>query len=499
MNGEEIIQAIDGLWIFTAAVLCFLMQAGFGLLEVGSIRAKNAQNVMLKNLLDGCTASIAYWATGFGLALGEGGNPFLGKSYFFLSGYQDNLVYFFFFYVFAGTTATIVSGAVAERCRFRAYVVYTFVLTGFIYPVASHWVWSPDGFFHGRVIDYAAGGAVHMVGGAAALSGAWILGPRIGRFVYDKPSNTWISQQIPGHNTVLAATGAFILWFGFFPFNAASGFTIVGSGFVQVGRVATVTALAGSSGAITLLFVGWISKEGDVLDLGLCINGLLSGMVATCSGVGYYDPWAGLPIGGTGALAYYAMAWLLDRLRIDDPVGASPVHLGAGAWGMLMVAFFVNGEYLDDATPDNTGIFFGGSGMLLAWQLAAILLDFAWPMATCSLMFWTLNKFGLFRVSEEAELMGMDFHHHGGSAYVTDSVRNLNKDNNDDGDQVELGLSGRDDTVAGGVQEEEDMDKIPTVQREGEEQIHEGKRNSGLRNRRSSVRSSIGATSLGSM
>ena len=143
MDETEIVAAIDGLWIFIAAVLCFLMQAGFGLLEVGSIRAKNAQNVLLKNLLDGCTAALAYWAVGYGLAFGEGGNPFLGKSYFFLQGYGDTLVYFFFFYVFAGTTATIVSGAVAERCRFRAYLIYTFVLTGFIYPVASHWVWSP--------------------------------------------------------------------------------------------------------------------------------------------------------------------------------------------------------------------------------------------------------------------------------------------------------------------------------------------------------------------
>ena len=168
-----------------------------------------------------------------------------------------------------------------------------------------------------------------------------------------------------------------------------------------------MTALAGSSGAITLLIVGWFHKEENVLDLGLCINGLLAGLVSTCSGVGYYDPWAGIPVGATGALAYYSMAWLLDRLRIDDPVGAAPVHLGAGAWGMLCVAFFVNPAYLDGATSDNTGIFFGGNGILLAWQLAAISLDFAWPMATCSLMFWTLNKFGWLRVSEEAELMGM--------------------------------------------------------------------------------------------
>ena len=155
-----------------------------------------------------------------------------------------------------------------------------------------------------------------MVGGAAALSGAWILGPRIGRFTYDEKTKKWTSNQIPGHNSVLAATGAFILWFGFFPFNAASGFTIIGDGFVQVGRVATVTALAGASGCLTLLAVGVYCHEEKTIDLGLSINGLLSGMVATCSGVGYFDPWAGIPVGVTGALAYYASAWLLERLRI---------------------------------------------------------------------------------------------------------------------------------------------------------------------------------------
>ena len=413
---------INGVWIFIAGVLCFLMQAGFGLLEVGSIRAKNAQNVLLKNIIDGCAAALIYWATGFGLALGEGGNPFLGKTYFFLIGYEDQLVIFFFFYVFAATTATIVSGAVAERCRFRAYLVYTFVLTGFIYPVNTHWLWSPDGFLHGHVVDYAGGGAVHMVGGAAALAGAWIIGPRIGRFTYDESTKKWSSNPIPGHNAVLAATGAFILWFGFFPFNAASGFAIVGDGFAQVGRVATVTALAGAAGCFTLLGVGFYFHEEQTIDLGLSINGLLSGMVATCSGVGYYDPWAGIPVGITGALSYYAFALLLEKLRIDDPIGAAPVHLAAGGWGLICAAFFTNGAYLDGATADQIGIFFGGNGILLGWQLAALLLDFAWPFTTCSLMFWTMNRYGILRVSEEAEKMGMDHHHHGGSAYRWDSV-----------------------------------------------------------------------------
>ena len=420
MTDEEFEAAINGVWILVAGILCFLLQAGFGLLEVGSIRAKNAQNVILKNILDACVAALAYWAIGFGFAFGEGNNPFIGLSYFFLIGYDD-FVTFFFFYVFAGTTATIVSGAVAERCRFRAYLIYSFVLTGFIYPVSSHWIWTEQGFLYGKVFDYAGGGAVHMVGGAAAFSGAWLLGPRIGRFEYNSETETWISHPIRGHDSVLAATGAFILWFGFFPFNAASGMSIVGAGLTQTGRVAVVTALAGAAGCMTLLAVGVYFRKESTIDLGLSMNGLLAGMVATCSGVGYYDPWVGILAGSTGALVYYGMAWVMEFMwRIDDPLGAAPLHLGAGAWGMILVAFCANPAYIDDVSQ--RGIFYGGDGTQLGWQLAAICAYTSWTMATCSLMFWTLNYLGWFRVSEEVERMGMDLHHHGGAAYVRGSV-----------------------------------------------------------------------------
>ena len=420
MTEEEFAAAINGVWMFVAGILCFLLQAGFGLLEVGSIRAKNAQNVILKNILDACVAALAYWAFGFGFAFGEGGNTFIGLSYFFLVGWDDYVV-FFFFYVFAGTTATIVSGAVAERCRFRAYLIYSFFLTAFIYPVASHWIWTPQGFLYGNVFDFAGGGAVHMVGGTAALAGAWVLGPRIGRFEYDSETETWISHPIRGHNSVLAATGTFILWFGFFPFNAASGGNIVGTGLTQVGRIATVTALAGAAGCMTLLAVGVFFKKESTIDLGLSMNGLLAGMVATCSGVGYYDPWVGILVGSTGALVYYGMAWVMEFIwRIDDPLGAAPLHLGSGAWGMIIVAFCANPAYIDDVSQ--AGIFYGGNGKQLGWQIAGILAYFSWTMATCTLMFWVMNYFEIFRVSEEVERMGMDLHHHGGAAYVRGSV-----------------------------------------------------------------------------
>jgi ammonia channel protein AmtB len=283
------------------------------------------------------------------------------------------------------------------------------------------WVWSEDGFFYGRVLDYAGGGAVHMVGGIAAFSGAWILGPRIGRFEHDEATDAWSSHPIRGHDSVLAATGTFILWFGFFPFNAASGMNIVGEGLLQTGRVVTVTALGGASGCLTLLFYGiYFTKEKNI-DLGLSMNGLLGGMVATCSGVGYYDPWVGLVVGSTGSLVYYALAWFMEfKLRIDDPLGAAPLHLGCGAWGMIMAGFFANSAYVVD--PKHAGIFYGGDGTQLGWQILGVVTDFSWTMATCSLMFWTMNYFGIFRVSKEAELMGMDVHHHGGTAYPRGSV-----------------------------------------------------------------------------
>ena len=469
MDDEEIVATINGVWLFIAGMLCFLLQAGFGLLEVGSIRAKNAQNVLLKNILDACVAAIAYWMVGFGLAFGEGGNPFMGLSFFFLAGYDD-YVSFFFFYVFAGTTATIVSGAVAERCRFRAYLIYSFVLTGFIYPVVSHWVWSEDGFFYGKVIDFAGGGAVHMVGGIAAFTGAWILGPRIGRFEHDEATGAWISRRIPGHNSVLAATGTFILWFGFFPFNAAAGGNIVGEGLAQAGRVATVTALAGAAGCLTLLLVGIRFRKESTIDLGLSMNGLLAGMVTTCSGVGYYDPWVGILAGSTGALVYYGMAWVMEfRWRIDDPLGAAPLHLGPGAWGMIMVAFCANPAYLEDVRQ--AGIFYGGDGTQLAWQLAAVAADFVWSMSTCSLMFWTMNYFEIFRVSEEAERMGMDLHHHGGAAYQRGSIAPFTEPGKHD---VEKGNEGTDDkaVAAGGDRVDDSRRRKSRISVASEDGLH---------------------------
>jgi Amt family ammonium transporter len=410
---EDIIAAVNGVWILVAGVLCFLLQAGFGLLEVGMVRSKNAQNIMIKNLLDVAVAALSYYAVGYGLAYGEGGSPFCGQSYFFLNGTEDYIGWFFQF-VFAGTTATIVSGAVAERCQFRAYLIYSAVLTAFIYPVVSHWIWSADGWMAGKVLDFAGGGAVHGVGGTAALSAAWILGPRIGRFSYDEETKKWTSHKIPGHNLVLSALGGFILWMGFFPFNGGSGLDI-GSvdGALITGRVVVVTTLAGASGGVTMLAFGRI-KSGE-WDMMLSLNGVLAGMIASCSGVNTFHPTVALFVGFSGSWAYYLQDWVTEYVfHIDDPLGAAALHMGAGFWGCILSGLLANDEYVGE---EMAGLFYGGSIKTLGWQLIAILAYFGWAFGTCSIMFGTLMYLGWFRVSEEEESEGMDLTHHGGSAY----------------------------------------------------------------------------------
>ena len=302
----ELSTSIDVFFVLVMGVICFLLQAGFGLLEVGSIRAKNAQNIMLKNLMDAAVAAISYYLFGYSIAYGkfsvfcyEGtreyrnshsnvnftgaeGNGFIGGSSLLalrvdkLSGVD--YIYWYFNYVFAGTTATIVSGAVAERCQFRAYLVYSFTLAGFIYPVCSHWIWDSSGFLNGKVFDFAGGGAVHMVGGVAAATAAYILGPRKGKFIIDPDTGKKKPVTIPGHNMVLASLGALILWFGFFAFNGGSSYTIAGEAqFLATGRAVVVTTLGGAFGSFTLMIWGYLSSKH--WDMSYAINGLLSGMV----------------------------------------------------------------------------------------------------------------------------------------------------------------------------------------------------------------------------
>ena len=328
----------------------------------------------------------------------------------------------------AFSAATIVSGAVAERCRFRAYLVYSFFLSAFIYPIASHWIWSPVGFMYGRVFDFSGSGAVHLVGGAAAMAATIFLGPRIGKFKYDENTKKWETAEIPGHNAVLAALGTFILWVGFFAFNGAACGAFFCPDYTTTGRIVVVTTLAGVSGSLFLLFFGAVLYK--YWDMKLAMNGLLAGMVATCSGCNLYDPWAGVVVGIVGSIAYFVQNYLFEYVvHIDDPLGAAALHMGAGIAGLLCVGFLAQSKYTDG--EDQAGIFYGGNGKQLGWQILAAIIYFAWAFGTCSIIFYSLKRLGMLRVSEEVELSGMDTHHHGGKAYHRDSVLNMESSSDD--------------------------------------------------------------------
>jgi Amt family ammonium transporter len=290
--------------------------------------------------------------------------------------------------------------------------VYSAFISGFIYPVVCHWIWDPDGFMYGKVADFSGSGAVHLVGGAAAFSGAYFLGPRIGKFVKDEETGKTVAVVIPGHNAVLAAAGTLLLWFGFLPFNAGAGYAVAGEqGAINTGRAVVVTVLAGAAGACSLLAVSVIKFK--QWDLAFAMNGLLAGMVASCSGVNVYDTGIAIVVGILAAGGFYVQNWLMENvLRIDDPLGAAALHMGAGIVGVISVGFFANPRYVDN-DPSRAGVFYGGNGVQLGYQFMAVAVYFAWSFGLSSIMFWGLNRFGWLRVSEKCELMGLDLHHHG--------------------------------------------------------------------------------------
>ena len=424
--------ALDTHWVLYCGVLVLLMQAGFAMLCAGSIRAKNAQNILLKNLMDACVGALWFWATGYAFAYGSGDfgekagtNKFIGgNKYFFLAnGYEGKNGFhdWFFQFAFAATAATIVSGAVAERCSMGAYAGYSAVLTGFVYPVVVHWIWSGDGFLtafvpEGKtpwlkvgVVDFAGCGVVHMVGGAAAGIGAAILGPRIGRF---GPN----AKPINGHSMPLVVLGTFLLWVGWYGFNPGSTLCIVGCDAVAA-KVAVTTTLAAAAGGLTNLFLHYALSH--VYDVGEMCNGVLAGLVSITSACAVVEPWAAVVIGLIGAFVYTGGSFLLVKLEIDDAVNATPVHYFAGAWGLLAPALFARPYNMRAAygNADRAGLIYTGDGSMLACQVVALLLITAWVAATMTPFFLLMKALGIFRVSREFEEAGLDESKHGGSAY----------------------------------------------------------------------------------
>lgn len=401
----EVAAALDTVWVVIAAILVMFMQPGFALVEAGFTRAKNAGNIIMKNFMDFSVGALIYWAIGFGLAYGGtsvGG--FLATGDFFLSD-SGRSVEWFFQVVFAATAATIVSGAMAERTKFSAYLLYTPFITGIIYPVVTHWVWSGDGFLTSAgYYDFAGSGVVHLTGGVAALAGVLTIGPRIGKYDADgKP------LPIPGHSLILGALGVFILWFGWYGFNAGSTLAAVGND-VAIGTVVMTTTLSAAAGALAAMLTAWVFPVYGKPDVGLTLNGALAGLVGITAGPDVITT-AGAVITGLVAGTIVVISIVtLERGGIDDPVGAISVHGVAGIWGVLAVGLFSTGEGME-------GLFYGGGVAQLGSQALGVVAIAGWTFLTSTLVFRILSKtFGL-RVSPEEELAGLDRIEHGAEAY----------------------------------------------------------------------------------
>jgi len=403
------------MWTLIAAVLVFFMQAGFAMVETGFTRAKNAVNIMMKNLMDFSIGSLAFWAVGFALMFGTTAGHFIGTTGFFLSdgvpgkeGWEWTLVFFLFQTVFAATAATIVSGAMAERTKFTSYLIYSVVISAIIYPISGHWAWGS--LFHGDgwlgkmgFIDFAGSTVVHSVGGWCALAGAIVLGPRIGKYAADGSP-----RAIPGHNITIAALGVFILWFGWFGFNPGS--TTVAD--MSIGRIALTTNMAAAAGAITAMFAAWFILGKP--DASMALNGVLAGLVAITSPCANVSPGSAAIIGAVAGVLVVVSVLFIDRvLKIDDPVGAVSVHAVNGVWGTLAAGLFAESAF--GGGPN--GLLFGGGFKQVLIQLTGIGAVFAWAFGGAMILF-TIIKYTIgLRVKREEEIAGLDIGEHGMEAY----------------------------------------------------------------------------------
>ncbi len=407
--------ALDTVWTLIAGMLVMLMQAGFAMVETGFTRAKNACNIMMKNLMDFSVGSLAYWAIGFGIMFGAG-NMLFGTSGFFLKDTGQTFasldwstvpltVKYFFQMVFAATAATIVSGAMAERTKFVSYLVYSFFITAIIYPVVGHWIWGGGWLAELGMWDFAGSTVVHSTGAWVALVGAFMLGPRIGKYNRDGSSNA-----IPGHNIPLATLGVFLLWFGWYGFNPGSTMGAV----LDIGHIAMTTTLAAGAGSVIAMFTAWIlfSKP----DISMALNGALAGLVGITAPCAFVSAGSAVIIGGVaGILVVLAVVFIDKVLKIDDPVGAVSVHGVCGAWGTISVGIFAQDMFAPGTTGD--GLLFGGGAKLLFAQLTGVVSVMAWCFVTAFILFAVIKKVMGLRVTAEEELRGLDIDEHGMEAY----------------------------------------------------------------------------------
>lgn len=405
---EVLTRNLDTVWLLLTAFLVFWMQAGFALVEAGSVRAKNITNILMKNFFDYVIGTIGFWAIGFALMFGGSGNFVGGDTWWFLDDIPEIYpgltvpfyAFFFFQLVFAATAATIVSGAMAERTEFKGYLIYSAVISMFIYPIVGHWIWGGgwlaqrDTPFH----DFAGSTVVHSTGAWLALVGAIFLGPRLGRFGKN-------GGPIPGHSMTLLTLGVFILWLGWFGFNPGSQ---LNSDAASIAKVTVNTNIAAAAGALTALLIG-LYLNGKY-QLPLAANGALAGLVAITAPCAVVTPAESILIGAVGAVVMYAVIVLLEKLQIDDPVGAVGVHGGGGVWGTLSVGLFANTETV-------SGLFHGGGADQLVSQAIGILSVAAYVGLTGVILFSVLKAIKWLRVSEHGETIGLDLYEHDTAAY----------------------------------------------------------------------------------
>lgn len=409
MDIAELSRYLNIAWVLIAAFLVFFMQAGFAMVEAGFTRAKNTGNIIMKNLMDFAIGSIAFYLIGFGIMFGADQAGLIGTSGFFdpagmgLSVFDDLSpgTFIIFQTVFAATAATIVSGAMAERTKFSAYIIYSVVISLIIYPVVGHWVWGGGWLSELGFVDFAGSTVVHSVGGWAALVGAMFLGPRIGKYGPDGKVNA-----IPGHNILIGALGVFILWFGWFGFNPGSELAADG----VIGHVAMTTNLSAAAGALTAMIYTWL-RYGKP-DVSLSLNGALAGLVGITAGCAVSTLEGSIFIGIIATIFMLIMVEVFDRkLRIDDPVGAISVHGIAGAIGTLLVGVFANDG------GDIVGLVYGGGFDLLGVQATGVVAVAAWTIGMSTILFFLIKKLHGLRVKPEEEVLGLDQTEHGMNSY----------------------------------------------------------------------------------
>ncbi len=417
--------ALDTVWVLVAAFLVFWMNAGFALVESGLCRAKNTINILAKNFVVFAIASIAFYIIGWGLMFGDG-NPFFGIEGLFMLHGADNSpatgeaykgVYssmnwtgvplyakFFFQLVFAGTAATIVSGAVAERIKFLSFIVFSFIIVGFIYPVVGHWIWGGGWLAKLGMFDFAGSTVVHSVGGWAALAGVMVLGPRLGKFGRNGKIN-----PIPGHNMSMATLGALILWLGWFGFNPGS---TMAADAGAIARVALTTNMAAAAATLTATITAWllIGKP----DLSMILNGTLAGLVAVTAPCAFISVESSLIIGLVAGVLVVVAVLFFDKIKLDDPVGALSVHLVNGVFGTLALGLFAEDRFMPGTTGD--GLFFGSSKLFVS-QVAAVVGVGVFTFVVSIIAWYVIKAVIGLRVSEEEEMIGLDIGEHGAEAY----------------------------------------------------------------------------------